>query len=136
MRGPIDYVLVEFKGNKFDGSILKELEKSSDKGIIDVLDLAVVSKDENGEVVIIDVATVDDEIITTFITSNGITGDMIGEEDVDEVTEIMENNTSAGLLIIEHLWAKDLKQAIFNADGVLVADGRIHPEAARELDNN
>ena len=136
MRGPIDYVLVEFKGNKFDGSILKELEKSSDKGIIDVLDLAVVSKDENGEVVIIDVATVDDEIITTFITSNGITGDMIGEEDVDEVAEIMENNTSAGLLIIEHLWAKDLKQAIFNADGVLVADGRIHPEAARELDNN
>lgn len=136
MRGPVDYIIVEFKGNKFDGSILKELEKSVDQGVIDVLDLAVVTKDENGRVAVIDVATIEDEVITTFITSNGITGDFIGEDDIDEATEVMESNSSVGLLIIEHLWAKDLKQAIFNADGVLVADGRIHPEAARELDNN
>jgi hypothetical protein len=45
----------------------------------------------------------------------------------------MANNTSGALLMIEHLWAIPLKQAIINANGTLVADGRIHPEAAAEL---
>ena len=48
MRGPIDFVIIEFKGNKFDGSILTELDKASEKGIIDVLDMALLTKDDNG----------------------------------------------------------------------------------------
>jgi hypothetical protein len=57
----------------------------------------------------------------------------ITQEDIDEMSDLLENNTSAGLLVIEQLWAIPLKKAIMDADGVLIAEGRIHPEAAEEL---
>jgi hypothetical protein len=46
---------------------------------------------------------------------------------------VLETNTAAGLLVIEHLWAIPLKKALIDADGVMVAEGRIHPEAAEEF---
>lgn len=135
MRGPIDYVVVAFDGNNFDGSILNELEKQVDAGVIDVLDMALLMKDENGEVALISVENNDDEVITTFIQSNGISGDLIGDDDIDEIGELLDNNSSAGLLIIEQLWAKGLKQAIINANGKLLIDGRIHDDALAELED-
>jgi len=135
MRGPIDFLIVEFKGNKFDGSILAELEKAVDSGAVDVLDMALLMKDENGEVTSLNVTQAEDAVITTFATSNGITGDLIGDDDLDEAGELLANNSAAGLLIIEQLWAKGLKKALIGANGTLVAEGRIHPEASKELDN-
>ena len=66
--------------------------------------------------------------------SLGISGDMIGSDDLDEVGEFLEPGTAAGILVIEHLWAKGLKKAIIDKGGVLLAAGRIHPEAANELE--
>ncbi|MDQ5944243.1 MAG: hypothetical protein QG658_310 [Patescibacteria group bacterium] len=130
MRGPIDYIVVGFPGNNFKGEALGELAAEVEKGTIGVLDLAVISKDEEGnvtEVELTDQAGIAD--ILPIDTSRGL----ITEEDVEEVANVLDENCSAGLLIIEHLWAKGLKQAILNADGVLLAEGRIHPEAYAEL---
>jgi hypothetical protein len=135
MRGPIDYIVVEFTGNKFDGSILAELEKQMEAGVIDVLDMALLTKDENGEIAVISVENTGNEIITTFASSNGIKGDLIGDDDLDEIGELLDNNCSAGLLIVEQLWAKGLKQAIINANGKLLIDGRIHDDALLELED-
>ena len=135
MRGPIDYVVVAFDGNKFDGSILAELEKQVEAGVIDVLDMALLMKDENGEVTLLSVENTEDEVITTFVSSNGISGDLIGDDDIDEIGELLDDNTSAGLLIVEQLWAKGLKQAIIDANGKLLIDGRIHDEALAELED-
>lgn len=135
MRGPIDYIVVAFEGNKFTGEILKELEKAINDGVIDVLDLALISKSEDGEVAMIELANAGDDTIVSFATSNGIAGDYIGDDDIDEVAELLENNTSAGLLVIEQVWAKGLKQALINANGTLIAEGRIHPDAVVELES-
>jgi len=70
-----------------------------------------------------------------FVKSNGISGDYIGDDDLDEVGEFLEPGTAAGILIIEHLWAKGLKKAIINTGGTVISEGRIHPDASRELDN-
>jgi uncharacterized membrane protein len=135
MRGPIDYIVVAFDGNKFDGSILAELEKQVEAGVIDVLDMALLMKDENGEVTLLSVENTEDEVITTFVSSNGISGDLIGDDDIDEIGELLDDNTSAGLLIVEQLWAKGLKKAIIDAKGKLLIDGRIHDEALAELED-
>ncbi len=131
MRGPIDYLIVGFDGNKFTGEILKELQTASDAGIISVLALALVSKDENG--VVTTVALDEDTLEVT--SSFGLDNTLVSDDDINEVGDVLENNTSAGLLVVEQLWAKGLKQAIVNAGGFLIADGRIHPEAAEELSN-
>ncbi|MEZ6330751.1 MAG: hypothetical protein R3B12_01915 [Candidatus Saccharimonadales bacterium] len=44
MRGPIDYLVVGFEGNKFDGSVLEALSDAIDKNIIRVIALGFVQK--------------------------------------------------------------------------------------------
>jgi hypothetical protein len=134
VRGPIDFIVVGFEGNKFDGSILKALGDAIDKGIIALVALSVVIKDKDGQVTKVNIADMGDEFVTEFSQKYKASDDSIAQEDVNEVADLLENNTSAGLLVVEQLWAKPLKKALMDAGGVLVSEGRIHPEAAAELE--
>lgn len=131
MRGPIDYIVVGFSVNNFTGEILKELEAASQNKTISVLALALIARDNEGSVASLSVT---DEETLKLIADFDLDQGLITDEDIAEVGELLEDNSSAGLLIIEHLWAKGLKQAIVNANGVLISEGRIHPEASKELD--
>ena len=136
MHGPIDYIIVGFEGNKFDGSILKALEDAIENGIIELVSLALISKDAEGNVSTVDVEGFDDAYVIEFTEKyKPSNNDQINQDDIDEVADLIENNCSAGLLVVEHLWAKPLKQALIDANGVLIADGRIHPDSAFELEN-
>lgn len=129
MRGPVDYIIVGFPGNKFKGEILKELTAATKSGAIAVLDLAVILRDDKGDVTKLEIS---DPAITGLLP-DGSPG-LISDEDVAEVGDVLDDNCAAGLLIVEQLWAKGLKKAILDAEGVLLAEGRIHPEAAQELE--
>jgi hypothetical protein len=133
MKGPIDFIIVGFEGNRFDGSILEALTEALDKGVIGLIALSVLSKDEQGVVTTIDIADVGDEYLMEF-SQKYKTGHSFDEDDAVEASELLENNTTAGMLVIEHLWAKPLKEALIRANGTLVAEGRIHPEAAMQLE--
>lgn len=125
MRGPIDYILVGFSGRNYTGEILDELRKVSENGTIKVLDLLVVDRDANGVVSAVKVSDIEG-----ILAEPGI----ISQDDIQEVGELMEDDTAAGFLVVEQLWAVGLKQAIANAGGTLLQDGRIHPEATKELE--
>lgn len=133
MRGPIDYIVVGFTGNKFDGSILSAIGDAIDKGIIGLIALSVVIKDGDGNVANLDIADLGDQVIVDFSEKYAASNDVVTTEDIEEVGDLLENNTAAGFLVVEQLWAKPLKQALINANGVLIAEGRIHPDAAVEL---
>jgi len=134
MHGPIDYIIVGFEGQKFDGSILKAVADAVDSGVIGLVGLAVIAKDADGVVTALDIADMGDSYAVDFVQAYAAELDGADQDDIDEIADLLENNTAAGLLVIEHLWAKPLKTAIINAGGVLVAEGRIHPEAAQEID--
>lgn len=129
MLGPIDYIAVGFSGNNFDGSILQELEKASEAGIIRVVDLVFIIKHEDGTVEMAEVQDQDEEL-QKVAESIGVDRDLplLAEEDVEKIGASMENNSSAGVLVIEHLWAKGLKNALQDAGAFLLAEGRIHPD--------
>lgn len=129
MRGPIDYIIVGFEKPQFDGSILSELQKSVANGTIAVLALVLVAKDKDGVVTAVDLS----EDTLTVVQSFNLDNDLVDEDDLSEVGDLLENGSAAGLLVVEHLWAKGLKQAIVNSGGQLLVDGRIHPDANEEL---
>ncbi len=133
MRGPIDYIVVGFEGNKFDGSILAAIAEAVDNGTIGLIAMALVQKDSEGTVSTVDIADLGDEYVVEFTQKYAADSTLVTKDDIDEVADLLESNTSAGLLIIEQLWAKPLKKALLDANGVLVAEGRIHPDAAAEL---
>lgn len=139
MLGPIDYVVLGFDGNNFDGSIMNELSNATSNLIIRVLDLVFIIKDENGNITEGEYEDQSMDLRETFgdFTYNA---DMplLTEHDIAKIGEQLPPNTSAAVLIIEHLWARNLKRAIASAKGFVIADGRIHPEkveaAAQELE--
>lgn len=136
MLGPIDYIVVGFEGNNFNGSVLEELTKAVQSGAIRLVDLVFVIKDMDGNVAM---AEIEDqgEDLKEVAKMLGHEGDMplLTEEDVQKLGEKMDDNTSAGILIIEQLWAKGLKKALLDVGAELIDEGRIHPdkvEAAAE----
>jgi hypothetical protein len=134
MRGPIDYIIVGFEGNKFDGSILKAIGDAVDKGIIGLVALMIVSKDKEGTVTKLNISDLGDTAVVEFAQKYKVDDKATDKKDIDEVADLIENNCTAGLLAVEHLWAIPLKKALLDANGVLLAEGRIHPDAAAELE--
>ncbi len=136
MRGPIDYIIVGFEEEgKFDGSILNSLVEPIESGVIKLVALSFVSKDQEGTVTSIDVTEMGDDVLVEFSQKYQTENDSVTAEDLAEVGDILEDGASAGLLVVEQLWAKPLKKALLDAKGFLVAEGRIHPEAALELED-
>ncbi len=133
MTGPIDYIIVGFEGNKFDGSILESLVAPLEQGVIRLVDLALVMRDKDDAITKVEIADLGDDYAVTFVEKYKQSESEIDEDDINEVADLLAPNCAAGLLVVEQLWAKPLKQALINANGVLLAEGRIHPDAAAEL---
>lgn len=129
MLGPIDYIAVSFKGNNFNGSVLEALVKASESGAIRVVDLLFIIKDSDGKVAMAEIADQHDEL-KEVAKAIGHTDDLplLTEEDMEKLSAKMPNDTSAGVLVIEQLWAKDLKKALLDLDAELLDEGRIHPD--------
>ncbi len=130
MMGPVDYIVVGFKGNSFDGSILDALTKAMKHDIIRVIDLVFIMKDEKGDILEAEYEDQSEELRATFgefMREDDMP--LLSEGDVEKIGKQMEKDTAAGVLVIEHLWAKGLKQSLMDAGGFLIADGRVHPEA-------
>lgn len=130
MRGPIDYIVVGFDGQKFEGAILQALGNAVQAGTIAVLDLAVVAKDEEGSITKLAIEDIGDAAQVLFSRKDAKDAVSIDEDDISEVSDLLEPDTAAGLLVVEQLWAKPFKKAIIDANGYVIAEGRIHPDAA------
>ncbi len=129
MLGPIDYIVVGFDGNNFNGSILSELSKAVDSGVIRVVDLVFIIKDADGNIAMAEIEDQHDEL-KEVAQAIGHVGDLplLTEDDVQKLGDSMKNDSSAGVLVIEQLWAKGLKEALIDSGAELIDEGRIHPD--------
>jgi len=138
MLGPIDYIVIGFEGNNFDGSIMDELTKAVKNKTIRVLDLVFIMKDEEGNVTEGEFEDQSEDLKATFGDfAYDDSAPLLTDDDIQKIGDQMDDDTAAGILIVEHLWAKGLKRALMDAGGFLIADGRVHPEkveaAVKEL---
>jgi len=132
--GPLEYLVVGFEGNRFTGQILAELRAAREKGIIRVVDLFVIKKDEQGNVTALALSDLSTEEATEL---GPLAGDLMGlfaQEDIEQVAADLPNNSAAGLLLFEHTWAIGLKEAIKHAGGVAVAGGLVAPDVLQALE--
>ena len=127
--GPVDYLVVEFPGSEFKGEILPELAGLVQRGIIRVLDLVLITKDEAGEFEAFEFGDVDTGVLGEVRELEKELADLLSEDDVVAVAETLEPGSSAGLLVYENLWAAPFASAVRRAGGQLVANGRIPVQA-------
>lgn len=126
--GPIDYVVIEWPGRQPDGSALPMLVDLVEQGTIRLLDLAFITKDEDGNVADL---TIDElgEVSAEFTTFEGASSGLLGDDDIAEAAVALDPGTSAAVLIWENSWAAPFAVALRKSGGQLVASGRIPVQA-------
>jgi len=150
--GPIQILTLVFDGNHFKGEILPELERLKTIGVIRVIDLLFVRKDSTGAVATLTATDLDWEEAANF---GAMVGGLIGwgvagaegaeigwiagaadsadghsldQEHQFALVQAIPNNSSAALVLIEHVWAKPLRAAIRRANGMEVANDWLRPD--------
>ena len=134
--GPLEYLVVGFERYRFTGQILAELREAQEKGIIRVLDLCVIQKDQQGNVTQRELSELSGEEATELSPLAGNVMGLLAEEDIQQLAADIPNDSAAGLLLFEHTWAIGLKEAIKNAGAVAVTGGFVSPEALEELEKD
>ena len=127
--GPVEYLLVAFPGNKFNGDIVPALTELTDKGIIHIIDLVFIRKDADGNVVAAELEDLPADVAAAFDDLDGDISDLVSEEDIAIAAESLDADSSAGLLVYENVWATRFRDAIVDSGGRLVDRGHIPPEA-------
>jgi hypothetical protein len=124
--GPVDYVLVEWPGKQPTGEALPHLVDLVDRGLIRIIDLAFISKAEDGSVVMMNLADFGD--VAELAVFEGAASGLLHDDDIDQAGGVLEPGTSAALLVYENAWAAPFAGAVRRSGGQLVASGRIPAE--------
>jgi len=127
--GPVDYLVVEFPPNtsNFSGEMAKELASLVEAELIQILDLVLLRKNDDGSIDAIELDDLDqvDELrkIETQIA------EVLAAEDIANLAEAMEPGTTAGVLVWENSLAAPFASAARRSGGQLIASGRIPIQA-------
>jgi len=132
--GPLEYVMVAFEGNRFSGEIITALHNAQEKGIIRVIDMLMIKKDEQGNVMALELSELSEEEARPFGFLAGGLLSIFEPDDVVATAEKMTNNSAAGLLLIEDTWAIPLKEAILSAGAVARDGGLIAYEVQQAIE--
>ena len=149
--GPVQMIALAFGPEaKFEGKVMQELAKLETVGTIRILDLLFVHKDvETQELVALDYQGESLGGIVGALLGFEFEGDVgkavaaegggdrafgLTQADIEGVAAALEPGSSAGFLLIEHVWARDLKRAIRDLGGVPIGEGFLTPETVRAVE--
>jgi Family of unknown function (DUF6325) len=130
--GPIDFLALEFPGNKFNGQILVNLLDLVQAGTIRIIDLVVIVKDRDGNVAVRELKELDSDNIRILDPLKVEVTSMITRNDVDSIAAGLANNSTAAAMLFENLWALKTKQAMLEADARLLMFERIPHEVVEQ----
>ncbi|HXY92896.1 MAG TPA: DUF6325 family protein [Acidimicrobiia bacterium] len=127
--GPVELLLVGFPENRFTGEIAPALAELVDEGLIAVVDLIFITKDDDGNIEGFELSGLDADVREAFETIAQETTQLFSEEDVEDLGVALDPGSSVAALIVEHRWAQRLAQAVRGANGELLMSMHIPPAA-------
>lgn len=149
--GPVQMLVLGFAEPNFTGAIAAELDRLRQLDFIRIVDALVVEKDDAGDIAALQVSDLapdeatemgavigaligyaeggDDEAVIEGAVAGAAAmedGHLIPDEDVWYVADAIPAGSAAAIILIEHLWAVPLRDAIVSAGGIALADRWIH----------
>ena len=149
--GPVQMLVLGFAEPNFTGKIAAELDRLREHEWVKIVDALVVQKDDEGNVVALQVSDLSQDEATEFGAIAGALvgfgygedeasveagaelgaeamadGHLISDGEVWYVSDAIPNGTTAAIILLEHLWAIPLRDAIVDAGGIALADQWIH----------
>ena len=127
--GPVDYVVVEFPAGQsnFTGEMAKELIALVEAGTIRLIDVLILTKDQDGSVEAMELSDVEE--LGELQKLETELAELLAADDVVNLAAAMDPGSTAGVLIWENLWAAPFASAARRSGGQLIADGRIPIQA-------
>jgi Family of unknown function (DUF6325) len=127
--GPVDYLVVEFPAgaSNFTGEMAKELLALVDSGTIRLIDILILTKNEDGSVEAMELSDI--ENLGPLQALEAELAELLAADDVEHLAAAMEPGSTAGVLIWENLWAAPFASAARRSGGQLIANGRIPIQA-------
>ncbi len=152
--GPLQLLAIGLEEPALDGTILNELALLSESGLVRLVDLLGVYKDDDGNVIAVETSDMDlDEAVTYGAWVGALVGlgagDVDGmeagafagglvaeneyeygldEEAVASVADDIPPGGAAVLAVIEHVWPIPLRNAIRAQGGIVIAQDFLNPE--------
>ena len=133
LERPLEYALVEFKGNKFSGKIVPELLDLAERGIVRYVDIVFISKEKDGSVRTVELNDLDPKSYKMFVPIGKHVASLFTTDDLDIAASKLRKNTAAALFLWENLWMDDLRQALTESGGKLVERAQISAEVMKQV---
>ena len=129
--GPVELVALAFDTPRVPPSVAQAVLDVGATGAVTLLDLAVVRRDQDGDVEILEAQDLGDEIdlLAVELPASGLTGD----EDLREIAAAVEPGTSVLVLAIEHTWSRDLVTAAVAAEADVILHERVPAVTVNEI---
>jgi hypothetical protein len=124
VHGPVDFVLIEFPGDRLTGRAAQALLDLVDKGIVTLYDVLVVGKDDDGSTYALDLADAADQL-GGFADLAWVRSGLLTEDDMREAAGAMQPGKLAALIVYENAWAVPFIAAARESGGELIAGTRI-----------
>ena len=155
VTGPIQVFVVGFDHFEATGAIMAQLRRVRKRGVIRIVDVLFVQKDKHGSIEntmhLTDLSEAERQRLGAIaggligLRAGGLEAGVIGAElgagmvaerdaglSVDRLAELgdaIPAGTAAAILVIEHHWAADLRDAVIEAGGRTLMQAMITPDA-------
>ncbi len=127
--GPVDWIVVEFPGSRFNGEIAPALTDLVERGLVRVLDLLIIRKEADGSIEGFELSDLGEDEAAGLRGFESELAMLLSEDDMTAVAAAIEPGSTAGVLVYENLWAAPFASAVRRSGGQLVASGRIPIQA-------
>ena len=135
--GPVQLLNIGFEpGANFEGRIADELARLESDRTIRVLDLLFIGRDtDSNEIVVLEHQEESMGAIVGALLGLQLDGEKeqehsfgFSEAEIEEMGAGLDPGGAAGLMLIEHVWARDLKRAVRDAGGRMLSQDFLTPE--------
>jgi uncharacterized membrane protein len=130
--GPVSILAIQFSENNFRGQILAALYELVNNGTVKIIDAVVVAKDADGKVTAQEINQLAPAAVSVFDPLKAEVTGLLSYDDIHDIGAKLDSNSSAGLLVLEHIWAERLGQAIVSANGKIVTNQLLMPDVVEE----
>ena len=151
--GPVQLISIGFdRDANFEGRVIDELAKLESERTIRVLDVLFIARDTDSEDTVVlehpDAADMggivgsllglefegDDAPAEVGTSESGQHAFGFSQDDIQRMASGLGPGESAGLVLIEHVWARDLKRAFRDAGGRMLGEGFLTPETIKAVE--
>jgi hypothetical protein len=129
----VELLVIKFPGNQFKGEIGPALRDLVDSGTIRIIDLLFAIKDEQGEIKMSEIRELPEGEFVVFEPLVTGSSELLSEDDIQQVAAMIEDNSSAAVMLFENAWATRFRDSLVNANAELIYNIRIPYTVIQEL---